>query len=154
MRAETKKKLRRGAVLLSDLSPLILFLLAILFCSLPFFRLYNDEGQLIIRGVHALGSGDAHANKYYTLPQPTAPLATRQDTIDYQIPLVEDMIITEMALEGAFEGYRFYAPMRGARRRSDPAYLATPVSRRKNSEGDPQLYQLLMDTRNWYLPLR
>ena len=43
MRAETKKKLRRGAVLLSDLSPLILFLLAILFCSLPFFRLYNDE---------------------------------------------------------------------------------------------------------------
>ena len=118
------------------------------------FRLYNDEGQLIIRGVHALGSGDAHANKYYTLPQPTAPLATRQDTIDYQIPLVEDMIITEMALEGAFEGYRFYDLMRVALRRSDPAYLATPVSRRKNSEGDPQLYQLLMDTRNWYLPLR
>ena len=82
---------------------------------------------------------------------PTA-LATRQDTIDYQIPLVEDMIINEMALEGSFEGYRFYDLMRVALRRGDPAYLAEPVSRR-NGEVNDAMRTLLLDTKNWYLPL-
>ena len=104
-------------------------------------------------GIHSLGSGDSQCNNYYVLPQPQSQLATRQDTIDYQIPLVEDMIVTEMALEGAFEGYRFYDLMRVALRRGDPAYLADPISRR-NGETDGQLRTLLMDTNNWYLPLQ
>ena len=81
-------------------------------------------------GIHSMGSGDSQVNAYYTLPMPEAPLATRQDTINYQIPLVEDLIINEMALEGAFEGYRFYDLMRVALRRNDPNYLAAPVSQR------------------------
>ena len=104
-------------------------------------------------GIHSLGSGDSQCNNYYVLPQPQSQLATRQDTIDYQIPLVEDMIVTEMALEGAFEGYRFYDLMRVALRRGDPAYLADPISRR-NGQVDDQLRTLLMDTNNWYLPLQ
>ena len=57
-----------------------------------------------------------------------------------------------MALEGAFEGYRFYDLMRVALRRGDAAYLADAVSRR-NGQTDEQLRSLLMDTKNWYLPL-
>ena len=117
------------------------------------FILNDGSGNPLIRGVHSLGSGDSHANKYYTLPQPETALATRQDTVNYQIPLVEDLIITEMALEGAFEGYRFNDLMRVALRRNDPAYLADPVSRR-NGEADTELRQKLMNTKNWYLPLQ
>ena len=104
-------------------------------------------------GIHSIGSGDSECNAYYNMPQPSTPLATRQDTIAYQIPLVEDRIVTEMALEGAFEGYRFYDLMRIALRRGDPSYLADPVSRR-NGTSDPAVRALLMDTSNWYLPLK
>ena len=109
-----------------------------------------EEGRY--SGIHSLGSGDSHANAFYTLPQPTEKLNTRQDTVAYQIPLVEDMIITEMALEGAFEGNRFNDLMRVALRRNDPAYLADPVSRRNPASA--ALRQKLMDPKNWYLPLR
>ena len=101
-------------------------------------------------GIHSRGSGDSQCNAFYALPQPDHQLPTRQDTVEYQIPLVEDMIINEMALEGAFEGYRFYDLMRVALRRSDPAYLADPVSRR-NGTTDEGLRALLMDPKNWYL---
>ena len=103
-------------------------------------------------GVHSLGSGDSEINGRYVLPQPATALATRQDTIDYQVPLVEDLIVNEMALEGVFEGNRFYDLMRVALRRGDPAYLADPVSRR-DGQPDETLRQKLMDTRNWFLPL-
>ena len=83
---------------------------------------------------------------------PADSLATRQDTIDYQIPLVEDLIITEMALDGAFEGFRLYDLMRVAMRRGDNAYLADPVSMR-NGEQDAALRAKLMNQENWYLPL-
>ena len=104
-------------------------------------------------GIHSIGSGDSECNAYYDMPQPSTPLASRQDTIAYQIPLVEDRIVTEMALEGAFEGYRFYDLMRIALRRGDPSYLADPVSRR-NGTSDPAVRAFLMDTSNWYLPLQ
>ena len=104
-------------------------------------------------GIHSIGSGDSECNAYYDMPQPSTPLASRQDTIAYQIPLVEDRIVTEMALEGAFEGYRFYDLMRIALRRGDPSYLADPVSRR-NGTSDPAVRAHLMDTSNWYLPLK
>ncbi len=103
-------------------------------------------------GIHSRGSGDSHCNAFYVLPQPQSQLATRKDTVDYQIPLVEDLIVNEMALEGAFEGYRFYDLMRVALRRNDPAYLANAVARRQGTT-DETLRQLLMNTANWYLPL-
>ncbi|MBR1547197.1 MAG: RagB/SusD family nutrient uptake outer membrane protein [Prevotella sp.] len=104
-------------------------------------------------GIHSLGSGESDCNAYYTLPEPATALATRADTVAYQIPLVEDLIVNEMALEGSFEGCRYYDLMRVALRRGNPAYLADPVSRR-NGETDEALRALLMDTKNWYLPLR
>ena len=87
------------------------------------------------------------------MPQPATALATRQDTVDYQIPLVEDMIIEEMALEGAYEGNRFYDLMRVALRREDNSYLADRVALRNGTE-DNALRELLKNRSNWYLPLK
>ena len=103
------------------------------------------------QGIHSRGSGRAECDTLYQIPQPAVPLASRADTVAFQIPLVEDMIVNEMALEGAFEGYRFYDLMRVALRRGDPAYLADPVSRRHGTV-DEGLRSLLMSTNNWYLP--
>lgn len=113
----------------------------------------NEYPRTDVIGIHSMGSGDSQANESYVLPQPEEALATRQDTVDYQIPLVEDMIIDEMALEGAFEGYRYYDLMRVAMRRGDAAYLADPISMR-NGEQDAALRAKLMVEQNWYLPLQ
>lgn len=104
------------------------------------------------QGVHSRGSGDSRANIYYNLPEPSDSLATYQDTTNYQIPLVEDMIANEMALETQFEGYRFFDLMRIAIRRNDPIYLAKPVSERSGVQ-DKTLYELLLNKQKWYLPL-
>jgi starch-binding outer membrane protein, SusD/RagB family len=97
-------------------------------------------------GIHARGCGDAAADKYYVIPA----LASRADTIDY----VEDLICDEMALETSFEGYRFYDLMRIAMRREDNSYLANKIASRNGSANfDQSLYETLMNSQNWYLPL-
>ena len=104
------------------------------------------------QGIHSRGSGSAECDTLYRMPMPAAgEAATRQDTINYQIPKIEDMIIKEMALEGAFEGYRYYDLMRVALRRNAPEYLADPISK-QNGKADDALRALLMDKKNWYLP--
>ena len=112
--------------------------------------LFTDNNT---QGIHSRGCGDSECDTLYQLPQPSPGIATtRQDTVNYQIPLVEDLIVDEMALEGAFEGYRYYDLMRVALRRNKPAYLATAICRR-NGTPDEQLRTLLSDTKNWYLPI-
>lgn len=105
------------------------------------------------QGIHSRGCGDSRANAQYVIPMPSDSLASYQDTVTYQIPLVEDMIANEMALETEFEGYRFFDLMRIALRRNDNTYLATPVSKR-SGKSDETLYNLLLDKNNWYLPLK
>lgn len=102
------------------------------------------------QGIHARGCGAVDADTLYRMPLPETQLATYEDTVQYQIPLVEDMIVTEMALETAFEGDRFYTLMRVADRRNDPSYLAEPISKR-NGEKNQAIYDLLMNKENWYL---
>ena len=103
-------------------------------------------------GIHGRGSGFSFLDDKYVLPDDT----TITDSImrrDYQIIRVEDMIVDEEALEFAFEGYRFYDLMRVALRRGNPAYLADPISLR-NGTLDVQLRTLLLEVKNWYLPLQ
>ena len=119
--------------------------------------LLNFDDEIFTKGmtlgVHARGSGDVEYNDAYCVPQPTSKLASYEDTVNYQIPLVEQMIIDECALEFAYEGKRFYDLMRIALRRNDPAYLADAVARR-DGKIDETLRSKLMDKKNWFLPLR
>ena len=110
----------------------------------------NTFTQQNTLGIHSRGCGDADADTLYVLPQPTAPLASRQDTVAFQQPLVEDYIVRELALETAFEGQRYYDLMRVALRRGDATYLADPVSRR-NGTRDEALFARLSYKANWYL---
>ena len=113
-------------------------------------EVFTKENTL---GVHARGCGDVDCDKNYCVPQPPTALASYEDTVQYQIPLVEQMIIDEYGLEFTFEGKRFYDLMRIALRRNDPAYLADAVAKR-NGKIDDALREKLMDKRNWFLPLR
>ena len=108
---------------------------------------FNDDifDEYNTLGIHARGCGDVDCDTTYCIP---ASLSGEEET-----KYVEDLIITEMALEGAFEGYRFYDLMRIALRRNDPAYLAEPISRRAG-EKDEATYSRLMDSHNWYLPIQ
>ena len=115
------------------------------------FRSEFDHDNTI--GIHSRGSGDSHCNAQYAMPVPPSALATYQDTVNYQIPLVEDLIINEMALEGSFEGNRYYDLLRVASRPDrDASYLANRIALRGGSE-DAALKTLLMNKENWFLPL-
>ena len=119
--------------------------------SLITFRSYFDHDNTT--GIHSRGSGDSYCNAKYVMPLPPSSLATYEDTVKYQIPLVEDLIINEMALEGSFEGNRYYDLMRVASRPDrDASYLASRIAKRGGSE-DAALKTLLMNKDNWFLPL-
>lgn len=120
--------------------------------SLLYFddEVFTDENT---KGIHSRGCGNVDCDTLYSLPQPKTALASYKDTVNYRIPLVEEMIVNEMALEMAFEGRRYYDLMRVALRRNDPSFFATPIAKR-TGELDEQLFNYLMDTKNWYLPLR
>ena len=69
----------------------------------------------------------------------------------YQATL-EKMILDEEALEGMFEGYRFYDLMRYAMYHGDPDFIATQVARRQGA-GNPDSRANALKGGNWYLPL-
>ena len=105
------------------------------------------------QGLHARGCGDVDCDNNYCVPQPKESLASYEDTVQYQIPLVEQMIVDEYGLEFVYEGKRFYDLMRVALRRNDPAYLADAIAKR-SGKLDDGLRSRLMDKKNWYLPLK
>ncbi|MBR0036158.1 MAG: RagB/SusD family nutrient uptake outer membrane protein [Bacteroidales bacterium] len=98
-------------------------------------------------GIHARGCGDVEANPEYEIPV----LTSASDTTQW----VEDRIIEELALEGCFEGQRYYDLLRVALRRNDANYLASRIGRRNGSSRvDATLTTKLRQPSNWYLPLR
>ena len=65
------------------------------------------------------------------------------------------MILEEEALEGMFEGTRYYDLMRYALYTGDENFIATEVSKRKGAEnaGTGELYNNFAGRQNWYLKL-
>ena len=109
------------------------------------YVIWNPESSLQNQntmGIHSRGSGYTPKNEYYIMPT---------GTIEEQIEAVEDLIMTEEALEFAFEGYRFYDIMRVSLRRNDPSYLSNVVQARKGKENSPCLSVDLTDKRRWFL---
>lgn len=95
-------------------------------------------------GIHARGCGDCHCDTLYAIPS--------LPTLDDSIKFVENTIIDEMALETAFEGMRYQDLLRYALRHNDTDWFATKVASRGGTL-DSDLYTLLSDRKNWFLPL-
>ncbi len=67
--------------------------------------------------------------------------------------LIEDLILSERALELAFEGKRWSDLVRVAERRNDPAYLADKVAAKfEGTAKYDEIHAKLMNPANWYLP--
>jgi hypothetical protein len=64
---------------------------------------------------------------------------------------LEEKMLEEKAREMAFEGERFYDLMRVAKRRNDPSFLAEAVASKFAAGNRDQIYNLLLDERNWYI---
>ena len=70
---------------------------------------------------------------------------------------VEDQIISESALELAYEGNRWSDLVRVALRRNDPSYLANRVYNKLLQDGNGQAAAVrskLMNQANWFLPFK
>ncbi len=65
--------------------------------------------------------------------------------------VLEQYVMDERARELAFEGERFYDLVRVARRRDDPAYLASAISEKYPEGQRERIYNLLLDENNWYI---
>lgn len=124
---------------------------------------FSDEVFDNNAAVHARGSGHSAENNRYDLSVGDSiwTYDAEADSMIYVLASVEHkaavkdtldrLILQEMALETAFEGSRFADLIRFSQRRKAASFLADKVAARSN-EFDEELYLLLLDERNWYLP--
>lgn len=137
---------------------------------------FTDEVFEANKGIHSRGSGDSERNIYYTLSDTCIARylgktteengeisinmsVTYQDSLNY----ITDLIIDELALEFAWEGFRFGDLVRFAKATGDNDVIAKRIAGRAFSndvtyrnEGfqyDPEIYSKMLNEDNWYLPL-
>lgn len=147
-----------------------------------FFLDFTDDVWESNYGIHARGCGigsPTTANYYRTnitgysdstvytydsllIKQGVDPKIASEDEI---INAVENLIVDELALEAAFEGYRFpdlvrFANHKNASNINGTEWLADKIARRNmkvdadgvvTGERDENLYTKLLDQKNWYL---
>ena len=99
-------------------------------------------------GMHSRGSGFTPMNEYYQLPIDTLRSEAEQ-TPELQA-YVSDLILTEGALEFAFEGVRYYDLLRFGLRSGSPATFITDCVNRRNGEQNPDA-SLNINNSNIYL---
>lgn len=88
-------------------------------------------------GIHSRGCGERIAEfRSYAIESGVDPLT-----------FVEDLLLTEMALETGYEGNRFGDILRIGRHRNSAAFVAATISKRA-----PALNAYLQDESHWYLP--
>lgn len=90
-------------------------------------------------GIHSRGCGERIADFR------SFAIESGMDSLTF----VEDLLLTEMALETGYEGNRFADILRIGRHRSSPAFVAATIARRNAA-----LNAHLQDERHWYLPRR
>ena len=133
-----------------------------------------EQGNINIKsgntmGIHSRGCGDADLDTLYTIENKLAQMAKAgkltADSLTNMQLAVEEYIIDEMALETCFEGYRFGDLMRIAQHRAngsgyDTKFFAERVASRSTATmddpfggKDATLYDRLLDSSNWFLPL-
>lgn len=65
---------------------------------------------------------------------------------------VDDAILSEMSLESAFEGYRWFDLVRFARRYNDPTILANTVAKKYPASKQALIQARLSDPNRWFFP--
>lgn len=112
-----------------------------------YMTVFNSYRYEEAKGIHSRGCGDSAYDALYVIGRGEELGPDRSDTIRW----VEEAICEELALETSFEGNRFQDLMRMAMRRNDPSFLAKRVAAKHESDYD-RIYQLLLNTDNWFLP--
>lgn len=114
----------------------------------------RTTGAINTMGMHSRGSGWTPMNEYYQLPEDSTMTEAQLKPIQQQY--VKELLLTEDALEFAFEGVRYYDLMRFALREPNPGkFLSDKVCARKG-EGylesmRSEIKKDLTNQNNWYL---
>jgi len=122
-----------------------------------YYTIAANRSQLGVRGRVGLGS-DNDAIRFSNIIYYHDPFTNEiigykdigQNMLEKQ-RYFEEQILEERARELAFEGERFYDLMRVAKRRNDPSFLAKIVSEKFLGAKRQEIYNLLLDEKNWYV---
>ena len=110
---------------------------------------FFDADTMSLAGINSILS--SNSSRVYTEYSDAYDIAYEHDYPLWR-DAVEKMVLDEEALEGMFEGQRFWDLMRWAMYKGDRDFIAREVAKRKGSnEHDSRADALLGG--NWYLPL-
>jgi hypothetical protein len=112
--------------------------------------------NLGLRGRVSVAASTIDSARYFDMSVPSNPNKAVTDRAGLTV-YMEDKLLTEAALETAYEGNRWQDLMRIAIRRNDPAYLADKVYNKLLKAGNPAAASVrakLMNPDNWYLPFK
>ena len=104
-------------------------------------------------GIHSRGSGFAPSDTTYVLPNDTVELdaTKRAQLVKEHQAVVDGLILTESALEFAFEGTRYYDIMRYALRQSNPEATMQKIIGIRKGEKYPETISPLANRNKWFL---